>query len=87
MNVSIMVPDEYISAVQKIVMGRRGQIFGLEAKDGWTGWEEVTGQIPAAEMQDLITEVRSVTQGVGSFSSSFDRMQEVADRDVVRAAE
>ncbi len=76
-NVKISVPDQFISSIQKIITGRRGQILGMETKAGWTGWEEVSSQIPTAEMQDLITEIRSVTQGVGSFETSFDHLQEV----------
>ncbi|MCP5038787.1 MAG: elongation factor G [Rhodobacteraceae bacterium] len=86
-NVSVAVPDQFISAIQKIIIGRRGQIFGLEARHGWTGWEEVNAQIPAAEMQDLITEIRSVTLGVGSFETSFDRLQEVSAKEASRASE
>lgn len=83
-NVRISVPDQFIASIQKIITARHGQIFGLEAKDGWLGWEDVTCQIPVAEMQDLITEIRSVTQGVGSFEASFDHLQEVAAKDVAR---
>ncbi|MCI2399608.1 elongation factor G [Aliiroseovarius subalbicans] len=75
--VSIAVPDQFIAGVQKIVMGRRGQILGIEARDGWTGWEQVQCQIPAAEMGDLIMELRSATMGVGSFTSEFDHLQDV----------
>ncbi len=85
-NVKVAVPDAFISSIQKIIIGRRGQIFGLEARDGWEGWEEVNAQIPAAEMQDLITEIRSVTLGVGSFETSFDHLQEVSGKDVPREA-
>lgn len=88
-SVRISAPDEYIAAIQKIATGRRGQIFGLEAKEGWPGWEEVVAQIPAAEMQDLIVEIRSVTQGAGSYSCAFDHLQELSPKEAekVRAAE
>jgi len=82
--VRISVPDEYIAAIQKIVTGRRGQILGLEAKDGWEGWEVVVAHIPAADMHDLIVEIRSVTQGAGSFDSAFDHLQEVSAKDAER---
>ncbi len=75
--VKIKVPDQFISGVQKIVMGRRGQILGFEALGGWTGWEEVQCQIPASEMGDLIMELRSATMGVGSFTAEFDHLQDM----------
>lgn len=83
-SVRISVPDEDIAAIQKIVTGRRGQILGLEARQGWEGWEEVVAQIPAAEMHDLIIEIRSVTQGAGSFVSAFDHLQEVSPKEAER---
>ncbi len=79
--VRISVPDEYIAAIQKIVTGRRGQILGLEAREGWEGWEEVLAHIPGAEMHDLIVEIRSVTQGAGSFACEFDHLQEVSPKE------
>ncbi len=82
--VRIMVPDEHIAAIQKIVTARRGQIFGLEARDGWEGWEQVIAHLPEAEMHDLITEVRSATQGAGSFVSQFDHLQEVSPKEAER---
>ncbi len=82
--VRLSVPDEYIAAVQKIVTARRGQILGLEAKEGWEGWQEVMAQMPAAEMHDLIVELRSATQGAGSFTAEFDRLQEVSRKEARR---
>lgn len=75
-KVSIFTPDTFIAAVQKIVLGRKGQIFGFEARDGWPGWDEIQCQIPAAEMQDLVIELRSATMGTGIFSAAFDHLQE-----------
>ncbi len=82
--VRLSVPDECIAAVQKIVTARRGQILGLEAKEGWEGWEEVVAQMPAAEMHDLIVELRSATQGAGSFTAAFDHLREVSPREAER---
>ncbi len=83
-KVSVFVPNQFIARIQKIVLGRRGQIFGFEAKEGWLGWDEVTCQIPAAEMQGLIIEIRSATMGVGSFEATFDHLQEVSGEDVAK---
>ncbi|MDJ0893733.1 MAG: elongation factor G [Alphaproteobacteria bacterium] len=87
-NVSIVIPSEFTSHVQRIVSGRRGQILGFDAKAGWKGWDEVTVQMPQSELHDLIIELRSLTKGVGFFQSSFDRLQELTGRladNVVRA--
>ena len=85
-KVTILVPNQYISGIQKIIMGHRGQIFGFDAKPGWIGWDEVSCKIPAAGMQNLIMEIRSVTMGVGSFESQYDHLQELTDKDIAKAA-
>ena len=80
-QVSIAVPSEFTSRIQRLASSRRGHILGFDAKPGWKGWDEVRVQMPQAEMHDLINELRSVTLGVGSFSSSFDHLQEMSGRE------
>ena len=75
--VTFQVPDQFIAGVQKIVSGRRGHILGFDTRDGWPGWQEVQCHMPAAEMGDLIMELRSATMGVGSFKSEFDHLQDM----------
>lgn len=79
-SVRISVPTEFTSRVQRIVSGRRGQILGFEAKPGWSGWDEVAAQLPQAEMDGLIAELRSSTLGVGTFEWSFDHLQELSGK-------
>ena len=79
-QVIIFLPNEFTSKIQRLVSGRRGQIQGFEAKDGWQGWDEVSILLPQAEMHDLIVELRSMTFGVGNFSYKFDHMQELTGR-------
>jgi len=79
--VSIRVPSPSIAAVQKIVLGHRGQIFGFGDGDAGAGWDVITCQLPAAEMQTLITEIRARTTGAGTFESRFDHLQELAGKE------
>ncbi|MBK8908687.1 MAG: elongation factor G [Rhodospirillales bacterium] len=79
-NVRIAVPTEFTSRVQRIVSSRRGQILGFEPKDGWAGWDEVSVQLPQAEMHGLIVELRSSTLGVGTFEWEFDHLQELVGK-------
>jgi elongation factor G len=79
--VTISVPNTHTPKIQRIVTGRRGQIMGFDAKSGWDGWDEVTCYLPAAEMNDLIVELRSATQGTGTFEARFDRLQELTGRE------
>ncbi len=85
--VTISVPNTYTARVQRIISGRRGQILGFDAKVGWDGWDEVSCQLPAAEMLDLIVELRSVTQGAGTFDTRFDHLQELTGKDADRVVE
>jgi elongation factor G len=80
-DVQIYVPADFTSKVQRAVTQRRAQILGFDARDGWSGWEVIHVNMPASEMQDLITEVRSISQGIGTFASSFSHYQELVGRD------
>lgn len=80
-SVKISMPTEHTASIQRIVTGRRGHILGFDTKTGWDGWDEVTCQMPAAEMQDLIVELRSATQGTASFEAEFDHLQELTGKD------
>ena len=79
-NVNIAIPNQYTSNAQSIITKRRGQISGFQAKDGWTGWDEVEANIPQSELHDLAIDLRSQTMGIGSFEWSFDHMAELAGR-------
>jgi elongation factor G len=80
LNVTISVPSDFTSKVLRLVSGRRGQILGYDAKPDWTGWDQVSAQIPQAEMHDLIVELRSQTMGVGFFNWEYDHLQEVPEK-------
>ncbi len=75
--VTVSTPNEFTSNIQRLVSGRRGHILGFQAKEDWMGWDEVQANIPQSEMHDMIIELRSMTQGVGTFSWAFDHLQEL----------
>ncbi len=79
-EVTVSVPNDFTNKVHSLISGRRGQILGFDAKPGWDGWDDIKCQLPQAELNDLIIELRSLTYGVGSFSWRFDHMQEVTGR-------
>ncbi|MFQ5779675.1 MAG: elongation factor G [Nitrospiria bacterium] len=80
-QVSIAVPSAFTPKIQRLVTGRRGQLLGFGTMEGWNGWDEVQAMMPLAEMQDLVIELRSLTLGVGTFSTRFDHMQELTGKD------
>jgi elongation factor G len=79
-QVTISVPAEYTPNAQRLLSARRGQILGYEAKPGWEGWDEVQALVPAAELQDLIIELRSQSLGLGSYVRRFDHLAEARGR-------
>lgn len=80
LSVEIAIPSEALSKATGLVTARRGQILGYNARPGWEGWDVISATIPEAEIGDLIVELRSVTAGVGTFSTSFDHMAELSGR-------
>jgi elongation factor G len=79
-NVTVSVPTEHTSKVLQLASQKRGQILGFDAKADWPGWDEVKLQLPQSEMTDLVIGLRSLTQGVGFFEWTPDRLEVVPDR-------
>ena len=75
-RVWVCVPNEFTARAQRLLSGRRGQILGYAEKPGWAGWDEVEALVPAAELHDLIIELRSQTMGLGTYRRSFDHLAE-----------
>ena len=80
MAVEIAVPSEATAKINGIISSRRGQILGFDARPGWPGWDLVQAQIPEAEIQNLIVELRSATAGVGTFTARFDHLAELTGK-------
>jgi elongation factor G len=79
-DVTVSVPAEFTPAAQRLLTGRGGQILGFAAKPGWENWDDVQALVPAAELTDLILELRSQTQGLGSYTHRFDHLAEAQGR-------
>ena len=79
-NVTISVPNDATSKVHGVISARRGQILGYQAKEGWDGWDEIEAHMPQSELHDLIVELRSLTLGVGWYTSEFDHLTELTGR-------
>ena len=45
-----------------------------------TSRDVVSAHMPQSELHDLIIELRSATQGTGSYTATFDRLQELTGR-------
>jgi elongation factor G len=80
MAVEIAVPSEATARINSIVSSHRGQILGFDARPGWPGWDVVQANIPEAEIQTLIVELRSATAGVGTFQAKLDHLAELTGK-------
>ncbi|WP_313022209.1 elongation factor G-like protein EF-G2 [Mobilicoccus sp.] len=63
---TVTVPDEHLGAVMTDVSGRRGRLQGSEQSDR-EGFSVVKAEVPQAELTRYAVELRSLTQGAGSF--------------------
>ena len=65
MKVSVVVPEEYMGDVMGDITGRRGNILGMEPRGGAT---QIDAHVPLSEMFGYATDLRSRTQGRGTYS-------------------
>ena len=86
-TVKISIPNDATSKVHAVISGRRGQILGFQAKDGWEGWDEVDAYMPQSELHDLIVELRSLTLGIGWYTWDYDHLNEITGRIADRVLE
>ena len=56
------------------------QLMGFDMRDGWKGWDTVEAQMPLSEMMDIIIDLRSLTQGVGTYEMAFDHLAELTGK-------
>jgi elongation factor G len=76
MDVEAVAPDEFSGAIIGDLSARGGQIEGLQPRG--TGMQAVRGMVPLAHMFGYATDLRSMTQGRGTFTMEFDHYDEVA---------
>ena len=79
-------PSPAASNVTSALTARRGQILGLGPREDWRGWERIEAYLPQSERQQLIAELRGLTQGLGAFEADFDHMAELTGRLAAAAA-
>lgn len=72
--VEVMVPDQYMGEVIGDLNRKRGRILGMEPS-GRT--QVVKAQVPQAEVARYAIDLRSITQGRGTFRMQFSHYEEV----------
>ena len=74
MRVEVTVPEEYMGDVIGDINSRRGKMEGMEAR---SGSQIIRGFIPLSEMFGYATDLRSKTQGRGTYSMEPSHYEEV----------
>ena len=74
MKVEVVVPDEYMGDVMGDISSRRGRVTGM---DMHAGLHSIDGIVPLSEMFGYATDLRSKTQGRGTYTMQFAQYEEV----------
>jgi elongation factor G len=75
MTVVIEVPEANMGDVNGDLNTKRARILGMESAPG--GMQRITAQVPMAEMLHYATDLRSITQGRGTFTMELADYEEV----------
>ncbi|HEU0115413.1 MAG TPA: elongation factor G [Thermomicrobiales bacterium] len=75
MILRVTVPDNYTGDVMSDLNTKRAQVSGMNP--GANGTTTIEANVPAAEIQRYATDLRSITQGRGSFTTEFSHYQQV----------
>ncbi|MGH7904773.1 MAG: elongation factor G [Candidatus Dormibacteraceae bacterium] len=74
LEVEVRIPERYLGEIMSDLNGKRGKIEGTEPD---ASWQVVRAQVPESEMQKFALDLRSHTQGRGTFSMSFSHYEEL----------
>ncbi|MCA1610713.1 MAG: elongation factor G [Thermoanaerobaculia bacterium] len=74
MNVEVSTPNEYVGDLMGDLSSRRGHVQGMDAESEDT---VIKAQVPMAEMLTYGAQLRSITQGRGTFHMEFSHYSEV----------
>ncbi|HEY8325212.1 MAG: elongation factor G [Ktedonobacterales bacterium] len=75
MQVTILAPDEHMGDITSDLNTKRARILGMEP--GEHGMQRIMAHVPMAEMLHYATDLRSITQGRGSFTMEISSYEEV----------
>ena len=77
MEIAVTVPEEYMGDINGDLNSRRGRILGMESAGG--GRQCVRANVPESEVLRYSTDLRSMTQGRGSYELTFSHYDEVPE--------
>jgi elongation factor G len=77
MSIEIVIPEQFTGDIAGNMSSRRGTIESLEPRG--PGLQAVRAHAPLAEMFGYATDLRSMTQGRGTFTMEFSHYDQVAE--------
>ena len=80
-RVTVDTPAGTGSKAGSVLSTRRGQILGLGPHPDWQRWERVEALLPESALHGLDAELRSLSQGLASFTAAFDHLAELGGKD------
>lgn len=79
-HVAIATPPGTGSKMGSVVSSRRGQILNLGSHPEWQRWDMVEAHLPMASLNGLDAELRSLSQGLATFTAEFDHLSELSGK-------
>jgi len=76
MKVEVVVPEDFMGVILGDLSSRRGKILGTELRGGL---QAIRAEVPLAEMFGYATDMRSMTEGRGSFTMEFSHYIKVPE--------
>jgi elongation factor G len=73
-KLTVNVPDTYTGDIMSDLNGKRGRILGMTPEDNYT---VVEAEVPLSEVQRYAQDMRSLTQGRGSYQLEIDHYEPV----------
>lgn len=80
-RVTVDTPPGTGSKAGSVLSTRRGQILGLGPHPDWQRWERVEALLPESALHGLDAELRSLSQGLASFTAAFDHLAELGGKE------
>ncbi|TAH49537.1 MAG: elongation factor G [Chloroflexota bacterium] len=75
MRVEVTIPEQYMGDIIGDLSARRAKVEGMDAQSG--GTTAVRAFVPLATMFGYATDLRSATQGRGTFTMEFDHYEQL----------
>lgn len=76
-ELKVFIPDANMGDIIGDLNKRRGRVMGMNPDSDNAGWQVVEAEVPMGEMSSYAIDLRSMTQGRGSYSMNFVRYEEV----------